>query len=142
MPTRVCIPDRIIIDIGIPIQSLHPGRDNRVRVDVPQGGFAQTSQGGVVESCVIEHQAEIRGVAVLSRVGVVCLLCSRLIPLPSRSTLWAGFVHGLAEHKSAGAGDKGGAPQVVAEDEVQRVVLAHDSCVGIFSALKFCDILG
>jgi len=37
---------------------------------------------------------------------------------------------GLADHKSTGAGDKGGAPQVVAKHEVQRVVLAHTcTCV-------------
>ncbi len=36
----------------------------------------------------------------------------------------------MADHKSAGAGDKGCAPQVVAKHEVQRVVLAHTcTCV-------------
>ena len=64
MPTRICVAYRIIIDIRIPIIPLHPGRDNRVRL-------GETSQGGVVPAGVVIHQAEIRGVTVLTCVGVV-----------------------------------------------------------------------
>ncbi len=115
MPCWIVICHWIIncICISIPVLRLKLIRDDTVRL-------GESSQGGVVPAGVVEHQAEICGIAVLSRVGVVCLLCSRLMPDFPPS-----FVHGLADHKSAGAGDKGCAPQVVTEDEVQRVVLPH-----------------
>ncbi len=59
--------------------------------------------------------------------GVVCLQFYRLILRLAfaKHPVWARLVLDLADHKSAGAGDKGCAPQVVAKDEVQRVVLAY-----------------
>ena len=64
MPSRVIVSQGIIIHVCIPIQSLHPARDNAVRL-------REASQGGVVPSGVVEHESKVRGVGVLSRVGVV-----------------------------------------------------------------------
>ena len=64
MTRWVCIVNRIISCIRIAIQALHTAGDNRVRL-------GEASQGGVVPAGVVEHQAEICGVGVLSRVGVV-----------------------------------------------------------------------
>ena len=41
MPAWIRIPDRIIVDIRIPIQPLNAGRDNRIRL-------GEASNGGVV----------------------------------------------------------------------------------------------
>ena len=64
MPAWISVTNRTVICIGVAVQSLHAGWDDTVRL-------GKSPQRDVVPACVVEHQAEVCGVGVLSRVGVV-----------------------------------------------------------------------
>lgn len=64
MPARVDVIHRRVVDVGVAVQSLHPRRDDAIRL-------GEASQGGVVPAGVVEHQAEICGVAELTRISIL-----------------------------------------------------------------------
>ena len=105
MPTRIRIFDRIVQSIRIPIIPLHPGRDNAI-------GGGKPSQRRVIPAGIVEHQAKVRGVRVLPRVGVVCGIGARGI-----ADISPGFVLRIGDHSSCGIGDNAGGAEVVSEDK-------------------------
>lgn len=66
MPTGIAIPQRVVIDIRIPVPGLRALTllgDDTVRL-------GEAPQGGVIPACIVKVQAEFRGVTVLPGVLV------------------------------------------------------------------------
>ncbi len=113
MPRWITISHRIVIDVRIPVISLHPARDKRIRL-------RETSQRGIVPSGVVVHQPKLTDVGVLPGVGVL-----RGRSAAGVAHLSPGSVSQLGDHIAAGIGGQTRTAQMVGKQEIQRAIYPH-----------------
>jgi hypothetical protein len=131
--TGVGVFQRVVIDIRIPVPRLRALAlfgDQAV-------GLGEAAQGGVIPSRVVKVQAEVGGVGVLAGVlvagGGAAPIIARFAP---------GFVAQFRDDVAGCIGDQGGAAQVVAEQVVERAVLAQGDALSTGVVVLGNDAVG